>query len=139
MQENSTLQGGCACGSVRYEVIGKPLSVHACHCTDCQTLSASAFRVVARAAERDFRLLSGTPKTYVKTTADSGHPRAQVFCGDCGTALYATSPDGPDRIFGLRVGALRERDQLTPRRQFWSRSKLSWLPELPGLALDRQS
>jgi hypothetical protein len=29
------LEGGCACGSVRYRLTAPPLIVHACHCRDC--------------------------------------------------------------------------------------------------------
>jgi len=38
------LEGGCACGAVRYRLTAPPLIVHACHCRDCQKLTGSAFR-----------------------------------------------------------------------------------------------
>jgi hypothetical protein len=37
------LQGGCICGAVRYELLEKPLFIQACHCTQCQTATGSAF------------------------------------------------------------------------------------------------
>src|SRR5260370_24713374 len=37
------LEGGCACGAVRYRLTAPPLIVHACHCRDCQKQSGSAF------------------------------------------------------------------------------------------------
>ncbi len=71
-----------------------------CHCTDCQTISGTAFRTVVFAAEGTFKLLSGELKTYVKT-AESGALRAQTFCPECGTHIYATSVrDGP-KTFGV--------------------------------------
>ena len=36
----------------------------------------------------------GETKSYVKV-ADSGNRRAQVFCPECGTPLYATAPENP--------------------------------------------
>jgi hypothetical protein len=30
------LEGRCACGAVRYRMIGAPMFVHCCHCLDCQ-------------------------------------------------------------------------------------------------------
>jgi hypothetical protein len=37
------LEGGCACGAVRYRLTAAPLIVHACHCRDCQKTTGSAF------------------------------------------------------------------------------------------------
>ena len=77
------------------------------------------------------------PKQYLKK-ADSGAPRLQAFCGECGTPIYATAAEGTDRTFGIRVGTLRQRAQLVPRRQFWCQSVLPWLPKLPGELFERQ-
>lgn len=131
------VEGACHCGRITFEAEIDPDRVRICHCADCQTLSGSAFRVSAPTAEANFRLLSGTPKIYVKT-AESGAPRAQAFCSECGTQIYATSPAGEDRILGIRVGTLRQRATLTPRGQLWCRSRLAWLPALPGDGIDKQ-
>jgi hypothetical protein len=37
------LEGGCACGAVRYRLTAPPLIVHAYHCRDCQKMTGSAF------------------------------------------------------------------------------------------------
>jgi hypothetical protein len=37
------MQGGCACGNVRYQLQLPPLLVHCCHCTACQRQTGSAF------------------------------------------------------------------------------------------------
>ncbi|CAN0482039.1 unnamed protein product, partial [Phaeothamnion confervicola] len=47
-----------------------------CYCTDCQTLSGSAFRTVVSTKEGSVRLLLGAPKVYVRT-AESGNQREQ--------------------------------------------------------------
>jgi len=132
------VDGACHCGQIVFEAEINPDRVRVCHCADCQSLTGSAFRVTAPAEESKFRLLAGTPKTYVKTTAESGVPRLQAFCGECGSPLYATSLVGDNRTFGLRVGALRQRDRLIPKSQIWLRSKLPWLPPLPGEASERE-
>ena len=84
------VDGGCHCDSIAFEAEIGPDAVGICHCTDCQRLSGTAFRVVVRVPEDKFTLLSGAPRTYVKT-AESGAPRAQVFCPECGSQIYATS------------------------------------------------
>jgi hypothetical protein len=94
-------------------------------------MSGSAFRVVVPAKVENFKLLSGTPKTYVKT-AESGNKRAQVFCPDCGTHLYATSVTD-QKIFGIRASTADECRQLTPKRQVWCRSALDWVNDLDAI------
>jgi hypothetical protein len=131
------VDGSCHCGQITFEAEIDPDRVRVCHCTDCQSLSGSAFRIAAPTSEANFRLLTGAPKLYTKT-AESGAPRMQAFCGECGSPIYATSVIGDDRTFGIRVGTLRQRDQLVPRRQFWCRSKLPWLPKLPGEVFEGQ-
>ncbi|MEW9807241.1 GFA family protein [Mesorhizobium marinum] len=128
------IDGGCHCGAIAYEADIDPEMVSICHCTDCQTLSGTSFRVVVFAPEEKFRLTRGAPKAYVKT-AESGNRRIQAFCAECGSPIYATSADdGPPKAYSIRLGTARQRDQLPPRRQIWHRSAVTWLPEMEGLA-----
>ena len=127
------IDGGCHCGHITYEAEADPESVGICHCTDCQTFSGSAFRIGIPVQEADFKLLSGAPKTYVKT-AESGGKRAQVFCPECGTHIYSTSVDpGPGRVFRIRVPTTRQRNELPPKRQGWTRSAQHWLGDIATL------
>ncbi len=131
------IDGGCHCGAITYEAEIDPENVGICHCTDCQSLSASAFRTVVRIPEADFRILSGEPKIYIKI-GDSGAKRAQGFCAECGSAIYATSVgatsagEGP-KIYGVRLGTARQRAELTPKKQIWFRSAVHWLPDLDSI------
>jgi len=126
------IDGGCHCGQVTYEAEIDPENVGICHCTDCQALSASAFRTIVMVPGADFKVLSGEPKVYVKV-GDSGKARQQAFCGNCGSAIYATSVgDGP-KVYAIRLGTARQRDRLVPKVQYWSRSALPWLSELDAV------
>jgi hypothetical protein len=128
------VQGHCHCGAIRYEADVDPERVTICHCTDCQTLTGTAFRVTVPARRETFVLQSGTPKIYLKTTADSGNLRVQAFCDNRGTPIYAAAAQNAE-TYGLRVGALAQRAQLAPRRQIWCRSALPWssdVEDLPG-------
>jgi hypothetical protein len=126
------IDGGCHCGAIRYEAEVDPARVVICHCTDCQTLSGTAFRTVAQTKPGTFSLLSGTPKVYVKT-GESGNQREQTFCPDCGTPIYS-GPVGSDvKAVGLRVGTIRQRDQLVPSDQYWFRSSQAWLADMRAL------
>ena len=79
------ITGGCHCGAISYKAEVDPGAVSVCHCTDCQALTGSAFRVVVPAKREAFKL-TGQPKIYVKT-GESGRKRAQGFCGNCGSPI----------------------------------------------------
>jgi hypothetical protein len=122
------VEGQCHCGHISFEAEIDPNMVRICHCTDCQTLSGSAYRVNVQAPAASFRLLTGQPKIYIKT-AETGNQRAQAFCPNCGTAIYSAAPrDTP--TYALRVGTLKQRSQLQPSRQIWSRSAQPWVKDL---------
>ena len=125
------VQGGCHCGAIAYEAEVNPESVGICHCTDCQTLSGSPYRVTLPTPTQNFRLVKGTLKTYVKT-ADSGARRAQVFCADCGAPIYASAPSNPPTV-SLRWGSIHQRAQLPPKRQIWCGSAVGFAKNLEGL------
>jgi hypothetical protein len=118
------INGGCHCGAITYEAEVDPERVAICHCTDCQTQSGSAFRVVVPAKPGAFKLLTGEPKFYLKT-AESGRQRSQAFCADCGTPIYSADPTNTKQ-FGIRVGTVQQRAALLPKRQLWCRSALGW-------------
>lgn len=122
------VQGACHCGHIAFEAEVDPAKVGLCHCTDCQTLSSSAFSMFVPVAKEAFRLVQGRPKIYVKT-GESGARRAQAFCPECGTRIYASAELDPQR-FNLRVGTVRERNVLPPRVQLWCRSALPWVMDL---------
>lgn len=126
------VEGGCYCGYVTYEAEVDPETVWVCHCTDCQQLGGSAFRIQVRSYAGAFKLLGSQPKIYMKTTSESGNKRAQAFCTECGTTLYATTVGGPD-VYTIRVGTIRERSKLPPKRQAWCRSALNWVMDLESV------
>src|SRR5690348_4525329 len=114
------VHGKCHCGTIAYEADVDPNTVRICHCTDCQTLTGSAYRVLVRAPASTFVLKSVMPKIYVRTS-ESGAKRGQAFCPECGTPLYAAALENP-AFFVLRLGAIEERAALTPKDQVWCRS-----------------
>lgn len=118
------VHGQCHCGAIRYEAEVDPARAQACHCTDCQRLSGSPFRVSVPAPRESFVLLQGAPRTYVKT-ADSGNRRVQAFCADRGSPIYSSAVADPP-MYSLRVACLEERADLPPRKQIWCRSSIDW-------------
>ena len=124
------VDGACTCGAIRIEAEADPENTNMCHCTDCQTATGTAFRVSVRVQGAMLKI-TGKPAIYVKTTAESGNPRVQAFCGACGSPLYSTTVgEGVQPLYMLRVGILRQRDQFVPKRQIWCRSAQPWLAKI---------
>jgi hypothetical protein len=127
------IDGGCHCGFITIEGEADPEKTQICHCTDCQTGTGSAFRISIPVPGTSFKM-TGQPTAYLKTTSDSGRPRVQAFCPKCGSPIYSTTPgDGVQPSYTVRVGLLRQRDQLAPRRQQWFRSARPWVTELASV------
>ena len=126
------IDGGCHCGAITFTGEIDAENVGICHCADCQTLSGSVYRTFGPVPEQSFKLLSGEPRVYVKT-AESGTRRAQAFCPDCGTPIYATSVGAGPKIYNIRLGAVRQRAQLRPKVQIWFRSAQTWAIDLDSV------
>jgi len=124
------IDGACHCGAIRFSAEIDPSQVMLCHCTDCQVLSGSPFRHVVPAPIEKLSL-KGNPKTYVKL-AQSGNRRAQTFCPECGTPIYAAAAENPTWV-SIRLGCVRQRAQLKPASQIWQHSALPWLAELASV------
>ncbi|HUB84393.1 MAG TPA: GFA family protein [Rhizomicrobium sp.] len=124
------IDGGCHCGAISFEAEVDPSKVAICHCTDCQQISGAPYRASVPAPAETLTL-RGEPKHYVKT-ADSGNKRLHGFCGDCGSAIYATTPTD-QRVFNIRVGAVRQRAELVPKLQGFCRSAMPWVEDLAAI------
>lgn len=128
------VMGRCHCGKISYEAELDPANVSICHCSDCQMLSGSPYRVSVRVPAETFRMHSGEARVYVKT-AESGAKRAHSFCPDCGTPLHSADVTNA-KTYSLRVGCLDRRAELPPRRQIWCKSSMPWsrdLSSVPGI------
>jgi hypothetical protein len=127
------IDGACTCGAIKIEGEADPEKTQICHCADCQTGTASAFRVSVPVAGDTFKM-TGQPTFYLKTTAESGTPRMQAFCSVCGSPIYSTTAgDGVQGSYTMRVGILRQRDQFIPRKQNWFRSARSWVTAIDAI------
>lgn len=127
------IDGSCHCGFITIEGEADPEKTQICHCTDCQTGTGSAFRVSIPVSGTALKM-TGQPSLYVKTTAESGKPRVQAFCPKCGSPIYSTTQgEGVQPSYTVRVGILRQRDQLIPQRQNWFRSARSWVTALAAI------
>jgi hypothetical protein len=125
--------GGCQCGAVRYEITGPPAVVYACHCTECQSQSGSAFAMAAVIPREYFRVTKGSPAMFARQTSP-GKIMECWFCSECGTRIYHL-PGGetyPNR--NVKPGTLDDTSWLEPTIHFWTRSAQKWV-EIPEDAI----
>ncbi|MBV7255504.1 GFA family protein [Pacificimonas sp. WHA3] len=119
------LKGGCLCGAVRYTLKdGVRLAPYACHCTDCQTRTGSAFSEHMLVAEADLEL-SGDVNTG-RATQPSGAQSKIVGCAVCMARIYAQNDTRPGFI-SIRCGTLDRSAEIVPAAHIWVRSKQPWI------------
>jgi hypothetical protein len=121
--------GGCQCGALRYEITQAPYMVYACHCTDCQRMTSSAFSMAIVLPAEAFRLIAGKPRV-IERIADSGRVTTRWVCPECGSWI-SPGPRPGSTVRNVRAGTLDDTSWLLPTVHFWTRSKQPWvaLPE----------
>ncbi|HVX97478.1 MAG TPA: GFA family protein [Polyangia bacterium] len=125
------LEGGCACGAVRYTLKSAPLFVHCCHCRDCQRQTGSAFvlNALIETARVERR---GAEPVRSEMPTDSGRPHGVYRCPTCGTALWSEY-GGVAPLRFVRVGTLDEPTALAPTVHIYTRSKQPWITLPAGI------
>lgn len=118
------MNGGCQCGRRRYTISALPLTLYACHCTDCQTQSTSAFGmsmpVPREVVSCDLAVLG-----IWERTAASGQIVKARFCCKCGTRLFH-EPSRNNKIINVKPGTLDDTSWLMPVGHLWLGSAQEW-------------
>jgi hypothetical protein len=130
------LTGGCQCGAVRYEIAAPPLTVIACHCTECQKQSASAFGMTMPVQRAGFTIVKGEP-AYWERKADSGNMLGAAFCAACGVRLYHLPAN--KALLNVKAGTLDDTGWIAPVGHIWTDKAQPWLNgRLEGVLYPRQ-
>ena len=131
------LTGGCLCGAVRYTLKeGFRMRPYACHCTDCQSRTGSAF------SEHMLFVLANLEiegeVDFGEFDQPSGAHSRIVGCAKCNARIYATN-DSRQGLASLRCGTLDHSAELVPAAHVWVKSKQPWigLPE-NAVTMDEQ-
>ena len=134
---DKALEGGCACGGVRYRMTTAPIFVNCCHCRWCQRESGAAFALNAIIEADRVVVLKGAP-SMVPTPSASGGGQIFARCPDCHVALWSNYAGAGDAVRFVRVGTLDQPDRVPPDIHIYTASKQPWvvIPEgavaLPG-------
>ena len=118
------LTGGCQCGRVRYEIREPPLTVYACHCTECQRQSGSAFSLSMPVPRAAVFIVAGAPKEW-RRVVDGERGIRCMYCGDCGTRLVH-HPERNPQVSIVKPGTLDDTRWLEPLGHVWTRSAQPW-------------
>jgi len=120
------LDGGCACGRIRYRMIQRPLIVHCCHCRWCQRESGAAFALNAM-IEADFVLHLTAEPQLLSTPSQSGRGQLIARCPICQVAVWSNYAAAGPVIRFIRVGTLDAPDHLPPDTHIYTASKQPWV------------
>ena len=117
-------EGGCRCRAIRYRCSAQPLVALHCYCRDCQYASGG-YGATAVAVPADSVTVRGAEPVVHTVTGDSGAPVSRLFCGACGSHLFAKSAANPS-VLALKVGSLDDPRWVTPAAHIWTDSAPPW-------------
>ena len=117
--------GGCVCGDARYLLTSEPVSTYACHCTECQTRTGSAFGLTMILAADALELTKGIMQVWTREVKN-GQKYVWKRCPNCGTNLVSTIEGAPE-ILAIWPGTLDDAHWVQPKVHLWTRSAQSWI------------
>ncbi len=121
--------GGCGCEKVRYPLTSDPVTVYACHCTDCQTATGASFALSMYVARDAIKLLRGEPQLREFSLPD-GRERRAFACAECGASLWGERRNLPE-LLNLQPGTLDDTSWFRPVGHIWTRSAQPWVTISP--------
>jgi hypothetical protein len=129
--------GRCVCGAIEYRLMAEPLTLYVCHCTDCQALTSSAFRLSMPVLRDSVEVMKGHPEAFQYVPAGAA-PKRGSLCAACSTWLWG-EPDRLPQVLVLRPSTLEDRSWLDPVAHIWVRSAQPWVRIPDGvLVFERQ-
>ena len=128
MSSNATrLEGGCACGAVRYAVAGPPKWASHCHCRDCRRVTGAPYVTYAGFLAPQVTWEGTAPLRY-----HSSPGVTRRFCATCGTPLTYEGDRWPDEVHIL-ASTLDDPSRITPQAHVYVAQKLPWVHLGDGL------
>jgi len=134
-KQDIPLEGGCTCGSIRFQMMSKPMFVHCCHCRWCQRETGASFALNAMIEADRVVLLKGTPEV-INTRSNSGKGQKISRCPNCHIAVWSNYAGAGDSVHFVRVGTLDNPDSLPPDIHIFTASKQPWVvlsPDIPAV------
>jgi hypothetical protein len=105
-------------------VTGEPVYVGACHCTECQRRTGSAFGVGTLFPKAQVRI-EGPSKVYVRGS-DAWQKIENRFCPDCGSTVFWDAELYPDMV-GIAFGMFADSSMPWPSVSVWETTRHPWV------------
>ena len=118
----NNLQGGCACGSVRYELRSAPFDAGWCHCRTCQLNSGAPGMVFASVPADDLVWTKGEDKVGTFKSSSFGH---REFCRECGTPFLMKVDHQPETV-DFSIATLDDPEAIEPTFHIFWASRIGW-------------
>ena len=116
-----SLDGGCACGRVRFTATIDNYDAYLCHCRMCQRATGSV-SIAYKGVNRDDVTWRAEPDWY-----DSSPIAQRPYCRECGTSLGFRFKDESENM-DLAVAAFDDPSRFLPKHHFGAESMhRAWL------------
>ena len=113
--------GGCRCNETRLRVTRPPLIAAACHCFECQRMSASAYSLTLSLPAEGLEVTQGEPVEGGGHCSDVHH----FHCPSCKSWMF-TRIDALSWLVNLRPSMLDDHRWYAPFIELFTREKLPW-------------
>ncbi|HET6526882.1 GFA family protein [Sphingopyxis sp.] len=117
------LEGGCACGAVRYRLDEKPYDTGWCHCCLCQHVSGSGGMVFTTVHKESYRIVKGEASVGRFLSTPFG---SRTYCKDCGSPLTIHVDHQPGEI-DVAAGTLDDPDAVAPAFHLYAAQAPAWM------------
>ncbi|MFI5394769.1 MAG: GFA family protein [Candidatus Binatia bacterium] len=127
--ESGTIPGACLCGAVRFEIRLPTLFCAHCHCSMCRRAHGAVYVTWIAVLNERFTLLGGEDHLVRYHSSDHG---TRSFCGTCGSSLFFTSTQHPEKIDIVLANLQGEIDR-PPQFHVHFDNRVSWVHVDDGL------
>lgn len=110
------MNGSCQCSQMSFSLDGEPLFVYACHCSQCQKRTCSAFSM-GMVIEANALQLEGELTAWERVSTE-GNTNTRYSCRDCGNIIYGASSNSPN-LLKLQPGTLDNNRDIHPEVHIW--------------------
>ena len=118
-------EASCSCGAIRLRCNGDPVRVSVRHCLERRKRSGSALGAQARFLCQNVEFICGDPRVFERK-GDDGGVITQRFCGECGTTLWYSIDNDPERI-AATLGAFADPAFPPPAFSVYEERKHAWV------------
>ena len=127
------LSGACMCGTIQYEIAGKPRFMYQCHCGKCRAATGASFATNMIVDTDKLKITAGQDRL---SAYESSPGKFRHFCSNCGSPIYSHG-EQTKQIVSVRCGTLRQDPGMRVAYHAFAASKAPWVEigdDLPQFA-----